>query len=79
MATVAELTEAAEEASEDWAEELWERPAPDPERLARYRLHDPSEPSRYVRNTAHLPALSDDLIESEAFWMRLVRRASVGR
>ena len=64
---------------DDWADGLWERPAPDPERVARWRQHDRDEPSRYVRNTAHLPALDADTIEAEAFWMRLLRRASVGR
>ena len=81
MTTLADrIVDQAEEAVDDdnWAEGLWERPAPDPERLARWRQHDPNEPSRYVRHTAHLPALDAETVESDAFWMRLLRRASVG-
>ncbi|MDH3729726.1 MAG: hypothetical protein OES13_01175 [Acidimicrobiia bacterium] len=66
------------EVADDWADDLWSRPAPDATRLARYRLHDPDEPSHYVRNTAHLPRLTPEVGESGFFWMRLLRRASVG-
>ena len=65
--------------TDDWADELWERPSPDPERLARYELHDSDEPSMYVRHTAHLPGLGPELVESDAFFMRLLRRASTRR
>jgi hypothetical protein len=66
-------------AQEDWAEDLWERPEPDPVRLARHRLHPSDEPSRYVRHSALLPELDRDTIDADALWMRVLRRASVGR
>ena len=66
------------EVDDAWADQLWERPAPEPQRLARYRLHDPDEPSHYVRNTAHLPQFTPDIGETGFFWMRLLRRASLG-
>ena len=62
--------------TENWADDLWTRPEPDAERIARYRLHDPDEPSHYVRHSAHLPRLTPELEESGYFWMRLLRRAS---
>jgi hypothetical protein len=62
--------------TDNWADELWERPAPDPVRLARYQRHDPDEPSHYVRHTAHLPEMGVEAEESGLFWMRLLRRAS---
>ena len=65
--------------NEDWSDLLWERPAPDPERVARHELHEADEPSKYVRRTAHLPGLVAELVESDAFDMRLLRRASSGR
>jgi hypothetical protein len=77
MTTVAKPNE-TEGAADDWAETLWDRPAPDPVRLARYRLHDIDEPSRYVRRTAHLPSLDSITVENEALWMRMLRRASLG-
>jgi len=75
---MAETTAAtvSSEVDDNWADELWERPAPDPERVARYRLHDPHEASLYVRQTAHLPMIGEEAEESGAFWMRLLRRAS---
>ena len=62
--------------SDNWADELWDRPDPDPERVARWRLHDVDEASWYVRHTAHLPLMGDEAEETGAFWMRLLRRAS---